>query len=256
MGSVAKRRCARGRNCYHVRNLGLSEPVELRTSREGDMCDKCRQENKGALQSSNNSKWIDVVLEAIQSVRSKCSQGCPIGKASLWDLFDVDDSPRWGRPSDLGEVLSLLDAKTQAKLVDWLDTNVEEAVGRYGERRCHLLYSKVRVGAGIKRLQSTLPFNELLVPEQGNTGLPLAAMAYTRSGRGVDQTVVIRLALLRRERRFFSERDLERELGVPRSTLKHMMKRMDEIGFSLEKFTSEDLNYITRGPRHESQDIL
>jgi hypothetical protein len=43
MGSVAKRRCARGQNCYHVRQLGLPEPIALRMSFPGDICEKCRE---------------------------------------------------------------------------------------------------------------------------------------------------------------------------------------------------------------------
>ena len=43
MASVAKRRCAKGQNCYHVRELGLKEPVSLRSSYKGDICEKCRE---------------------------------------------------------------------------------------------------------------------------------------------------------------------------------------------------------------------
>ena len=83
---------------------------------------------------------------------------------------------------------------------------------------------------------------------------PFDAVGYKCSGRAIDVTIPIRLALLRDERGYKSERDLSKELGVPRTTLRHIMKRMDEIGFSLEKFTTEDLNYITRRPQHESKD--
>ena len=89
-------------------------------AREGELCEKCGQENKGALRAPDKAKWIDDVLEAIQRVRAKNSQGTPIGEASLWDLFKLDDTPRWGRPSDLGEALGLLDAKTLSKLADLL----------------------------------------------------------------------------------------------------------------------------------------
>jgi len=44
MGSVAKRKCANGERCYHVRKLGLTEPVTLRLGQVGEVCDKCSEE--------------------------------------------------------------------------------------------------------------------------------------------------------------------------------------------------------------------
>jgi hypothetical protein len=44
MESVAKRKCANGERCYHVRGLGLSEPVPLRLGQVGKVCDKCSEE--------------------------------------------------------------------------------------------------------------------------------------------------------------------------------------------------------------------
>jgi len=44
MESVAKRKCANGERCYHVRRLGLSEPVTLRLGQVGEVCDKCSKE--------------------------------------------------------------------------------------------------------------------------------------------------------------------------------------------------------------------
>lgn len=43
MESVAKRRCANGQDCYHVRRLGLDDPVSLRSSHKGDICEKCKE---------------------------------------------------------------------------------------------------------------------------------------------------------------------------------------------------------------------
>jgi hypothetical protein len=44
MESVAKRKCANGERCYHVRKLGLTEPVTLRLGQVGEVCDKCSEE--------------------------------------------------------------------------------------------------------------------------------------------------------------------------------------------------------------------
>ena len=42
MGSIQKRRCAMGTQCYHVTHLRSPEPVSLGPS-QGDVCDKCRE---------------------------------------------------------------------------------------------------------------------------------------------------------------------------------------------------------------------
>ena len=81
-------------------------------------------------------------------------------------------------------------------------------------------------------LSALLP-NEPPFPEERDTALPLEVMAYTRRGRSVDETIALRLALLRQAQRYFSERDLEKELGVPRSTLRRMMERMDAFNLFL-----------------------
>ena len=41
MSSVSKPRCARGTNCYHVRNLRSEKPTTV--AHEGDLCEKCQQ---------------------------------------------------------------------------------------------------------------------------------------------------------------------------------------------------------------------
>src|SRR5918998_1425414 len=47
MGSVAKRRCARGAACYQVRVLQLEEPPKLRATRQSDICEKCEEDLAG-----------------------------------------------------------------------------------------------------------------------------------------------------------------------------------------------------------------
>ena len=47
MGSVAKRRCARGAACYQVRVLQLEEPPKLRATRQSNICEKCEEELAG-----------------------------------------------------------------------------------------------------------------------------------------------------------------------------------------------------------------
>jgi hypothetical protein len=250
MGSVPKRRCARGQNCYHVRVFGLSEAVELRSSSKSDFCDRCLQEHAGGLHAPRKGGWEDEVIEAIEALYASRPTPQRPGKASLWDLFDLDpDNGGQGQHSDRGEVLTRLSAKTLAKLADWISKNAEEALAHSGKQHLGGLYQDVRI---LARLMA-LPPGEPRLPNERDPSLLLEARGYTRGGRGVDHTVVIRLARLRRARRYFSERDYKKILGVPRSTIRDMIKRMDEIGFSLEKFTPGDLGYVARGPRRNQQ---
>jgi len=182
------------------------------------------------------------VLEAVQEVRGRGPERAKTEVVSLWDLFELDDTPRYGRPSDFGEALDL-SAKTLSKLIDWLDDNTGEALQRFGEPRCVNVWGTVRTLAWL----SALPTDEPLFPKERNTDLPMDVVAYTRRGRRVDETVVIKLARLRRAPRRYSGRDLEKLLDMPRTTLGHMMERMDEIGFSLDKFTAEELAYVAMG---------
>jgi hypothetical protein len=245
---MARPRCTRGSYCIHVRYLGSERPSPV--SREGDLCERCARENQGAVRSSNNPRWMDEVLEAIQAVRMHNVGDSEVGTASIWDLFELDDTPRYGGPSDLGQALDL-SAKTLTKLRDWLDDHTEEALQRYGEPRRTNLYGTVRMLARL----GALPPGGPPFPEEHDTVLPLEVVAYTRSGRSVDETITLRLALLRQEPRFFSERDLEKALGVPRSTTRHMIERMDEIGFSLKNFTADELSYVALGaPRGRKRD--
>lgn len=250
MGRIPKPRCARGQDCYHVRVFHhIDRPPKV--GREGDLCQRCAQEHKGAVRTSNNPKWMDEVLDAIRAVRVRGFNGGKAETVSIWDLFELDDTPRHGRSSDFGEALGL-SAKTLGKLRDWLDDNTEEAVQRFGEPRCVNVYGTVRTMAWLK----ALPPDESLFPKERKTNLPLEVVAYTRRGRRVDETTAIKLAQLRQAPRFYSERDLEKLLDTPRTTLRHMMERMDEIGFSLDRFTADELAYVAmgapRGRKHDS----
>ncbi len=252
MGSVSKPRCARGQDCYHVRKFDyVDKPPKV--GREGDLCERCAQEHNGAVRTTNNPEWMDEVLEALEAVRTQVSGAVPVGEASLLDLFELDDTPRWGRPSDLGEALTRLNARTLAKLRDWLDENTEEVVRRYP--RCATVYGTVRQLAWLRQM----PPDEPTLSDSRGENLPFKAMAYTRGGRRVDTAKVVRLARLRQAPGFLSERDLEKELGIPRPTVRRMIKRMDEIEFSLARFTPDDLAYIAvgrpRGRKPKPEDI-
>jgi hypothetical protein len=243
MGSVAKRPCARGRQCTQYRFLG--EPAKVRSSSESALCERCSQEHAEGIRSPNTPSWITDAIEAMFP-----GEGA---QRSLWDLFELNPhNGGWGKYSDRGEVLGRLDAKTLDKLRDWLAEHAEEAINRYGRNRYAGLYSTVSV---LTRLESLPPDKSLRPGEQG-TVLPFDAVAvYKSSGRAVDlKTPILAAALaetLRKKRSYISERDVERtveeELGVPRSTLKRWFQRMEEVGMTWRSFTTEQLEYVTLG---------
>jgi hypothetical protein len=231
----------------------LGEPAKLRSSSKSDLCERCLQEHAESIRASRVAEWQNDVLGAIEAVWSERDTAKATSKASLWDLFDLDrDNGGADKRSDRGECLSRLNGSTLAKLRGWLETNEEEAVRRYGRYAFIGLKADVGLLAGL----CAWPSDKSLLPDDDKQDVtpPFDAVGYKCSGRAIDVTIPIQLALLRDERGYKSERDLSKELGVPRTTLRHIMKRMDELGFSLEKFTTEDLNYITRGPQHESKD--
>jgi len=247
MGSVSKRYCARGSRCTQYKILG--EPAKLRSSSKSDLCEPCLREHADGVGASRVAEWQDEVLSAIEAVWTERDEAKSTSKASLWDLFDLDrDNGGEGKRHDRGECLSRLNCSTLTKLRGWLETNEEEAVERHGRNA----FVGLRAEVGVLAWLGTWPSDKPLLPDKQDATPPFDAVGYKRSGRAVDVTIPIRLALLRDERGYKSERDLSKELGVPRTTLRDIMKRMDETGFYLEKFTTEDLNYITRGPKHES----
>src|SRR5215207_10567255 len=213
MGSASKRYCARGSRCTQYRMLG--EPAKRRSSSKSNLCERCLQEHVGSVRASRVAEWQDEVLDAIEAVKSEGDAAKTTSKSSLWDLFDLDrDNGGAGKRSDRGECLGRLNGSTLAKLRGWLETNEEEAVKRYGRNAFLGLRADVGLLAGLH----TWPSDKSLLPdnEKQDVTPPFDAVGYKRSGRAVDVTIHIRLALLRDERGYRSERDLSKELGVPR----------------------------------------
>jgi biotin operon repressor len=194
---------------------------------------------------------MDEVIRAIEAVLAERTDTGPTGKASLWDLFALDPhNGGVGKRSDRGECLSRLNAKTLTKLRDWLKANEEEAVEKgYKPVRFKVLLTEVSLHARL----GSLPAGETLFCGERDPTLPLEAVAYTRSGRAINLATIIRLERLCRKPGFMSERDLEEEIGIPRSTIRRIIERMEEIGFSLDRFTSEELGYVAVGKKRGSK---
>jgi len=237
MGSVAKRRCARGAACYQVRVLKLEEIPKLRATRRSDICEKCEEELAGGYRSSNAERWKDEVIKAIQALRP--------GKAVLWDLFGLNaDNGGWGKFSDRGEVLMRLDANTLIKLRDWLDEERDRAVEDYG----YYTWLDLRTQVGLGAWAAQLPPDMQLLPDTKD-GLPIQVAAVRTDGTKWDLNIPIRAELLRLTRRYFSEVDYAKLLGRGRRFYRNMRSRMDKAGFTLSRFTAEDLEHFVRGAK-------
>jgi len=158
-----------------------------------------------------------------------------------------------GKRHELGEVISRLDAGKLTKLRDWLDENREQAIERYGDDA----WLAVRVNVGLSALLKSLPPKTQLLPEAKDS-LPLQISAFRANGKVWDLNVPIRAALLKRSRRFPRERIRAALLGMKRSSYQRMEGRMEQLGFSLDKISADDLLHIVRGekrgPRPRSEE--
>lgn len=239
-----------GSECYHVRFSDLAHPVPLKRSHKSPVCDKCRRWYGETIRATSKAAWVRDVLETIEAVLG-------LNQASLWHLFELHPhNGGEGKLSDRGECLSRLGAKTLTKTKHWLEQNEEEAEKRYGRNR----FIGLRAHVGLFAFLSALPPDRLLLPERHSPTLPFEAMIHTRSGRAQDLVIPIKVQQLRQRRRYTSERELAKELGIPRSTLRDILGRAEEVDFSLEKFTPEELEYValgeTRGPKRKGETAI
>jgi hypothetical protein len=92
MGSVAKRRCARGAACYQVRVLQLEEPPKLRATRQSDICEKCEEELAGGEEPPQEHKvLIETAQQLLRSGVTEEDQIVPTLVAAAW----ADASPAY-----------------------------------------------------------------------------------------------------------------------------------------------------------------
>ena len=111
------------------------------------------------------------MLGAIEAVWTERGAAKSTSKASLWDLFDLDrDNGGTGKYSDRGECLSRLNGSTLAKLRDWLETNEEEVVKRYGRYAFVGLRADVGLGARL----CAWPSDKSLLPDNDKQAVTLA----------------------------------------------------------------------------------
>jgi hypothetical protein len=223
--------------------LKLEEPPKLRTTRRGDICEKCEEELAGGYGSLSAERWKDEVAEAIEAHYAKKIASQHSGKASLWDLFALNPhNGEEGKFSDRGEVLRRLDAHTLTKLGDWLDENRDRAVEDHG----YYAWLDLRKHVGSAAFVDQLPA-DLQPPTDTEDGLPLQVWAVRTDGKKWDLNLPIRAELLRLTRRYFSERDYAKLLRVGRHFYRNMRARMDQEGFTLYKITADSLDRMVRG---------
>lgn len=244
MGSVSKRYCARGERCTQYRFLG--EPAKIRSSSKSDLCDRCLQEYADtASANSNTTAWMLEVDEAIKAVSAERPHLRAVGRGSLWDLFALNShNGGRGKHSDRGEVFARLGPHTLAKLRDWLEENRDRAVEDYG----YYTWLELRTTIGLEALLGQLPPDMQLFPD-ADDGLPLQVVAVRTDGKRWDLNIPIRAELLRLVRRYFSEEDYAKLLGIGRGFYRNMRARMDQEGFTLRKFTAEGLERFVRGEK-------
>ncbi len=244
MGSVAKRYCARDTQCTQYATLG--QPTPLRKSSKNALCEPCQRKYAEGYPSEANARWVREVVLAIETVRP--------GKASLWDLFELNPH-NGGRDwaADRGKVLACLDSKTLDKIRGWIGDNIEEAMERYGFVRPITLRTEVGLTAWLRRL----PPDMSLLPNKQD-GFPLQGVAIREDGKTWDLNAPIRARLLQEWPRYFSERDRARLTGMSRSSYKRMEERMERLGFTLDKFSLNELPEIRLpkkpGPKSDSDE--
>ena len=237
MGSAAKRECARGERCVGY-DAQVGRPEKLSRYNADAFCPRCQQKHRGAYVSPDNSRWIGVAAQAIETA-------LPDNKASVWDLFALDpENGGHGRKSDLGKVLRQLDSKTLAKLRDWLDERRDRAIEEYGDPAWHALRTRV----GLAALLTPLPDKMELVPDTKD-GLPFQIRAVRTDGKTWYLNIPIRAELLRLLPRHFGERGYAKLLGMSRKAYRRLRAAAKREELSLDAFTAEDLYRIVYGKK-------
>jgi hypothetical protein len=180
---------------------------------------------------------MDKVNGAIETVFAQRHIAGSPEKAVLWDLFELDPyNGGWKKFSDRGAVLGRLDAKTLGKLRDWLDENKDRAVERYNHGRWADLRADAGAGAWLKQL----PPDMYLGPDTEDA-LPFQGVAVRTDCKKWDLNLPIRAELLERFPRYFSDGDKAGLLNMPRQSYRDLRDRMEKRGFTLDKFTADDL---------------
>ncbi len=268
-------RCTRGPQCVgYDPNRGQS--TGLTRDNLGGFCGQCRAKHAGWYRSSSGDRWMDKVTEAIETVFTQRPTPPRPPQATLRDLLDLKTRYDIGETdTDLGAVLTRLDAKTLGNLEHFLKEHREEAIDR---RYCtEYQYTYLLSQAGWRAAHTSLPpddplllgkpdtpSGEVIRTRRGyvvdlaalNNVLPFEA-AYTSSGRSKNlKTPVLAAKLtaaLRQDYPRITERaiedTIEEVLGVSRSTQKRWRERMEEVGMTHWQFGDAQLQDVAVGKR-------
>jgi hypothetical protein len=216
------------------------------------------------------------VIEAIEIVFTQRPTPPRPPKATLRDLLDLDTRYRlFEKDTDLGAVLTRLDAQTLGNLNRFLQEHREEELDRqycsgyqytYLCSEVFIRAARVPLPPDMPRLSEKpdTPSDEVIHTRRGyvvdlaalNNVLPFEA-AYTSSGRSKNLKTPVLAAILaaalRQDYPRITERaiedTIEEVLGVPRSTQKRWRERMEEVGMTHWPISDAQLQDVAIGKR-------
>ena len=219
---------------------------------------------------------MDKVTEAIETVLTQRPTPQRPNKATLRDLLDLNTRYDIGdTDTDLGAVLTRLDAKTLGNLEHFLKEHRKEAIDRQYCREYR--YTYLLSQAGWRAAYTSLPpddplllgkpdtpSGEVIRTRRGyvvdlaalNNALPFEAN-YIGGGRSVNLKTPVSAAklaeYLRQNYPRITERamedTIEEVLGVSRSTQKRWRERMEEVGMTPWQFSDAQLQDVAVGKR-------
>jgi hypothetical protein len=169
----------------------------------------------------------------------------PGWKYDMWRCLELDPhNGGAGQYSDRGKFLRSLSIGELNRIRDWLEANKERTIEAYSLGRWSGLSFAVGFEAWAKQLPPDVRHADSF-KDKLKDGLPLQGVAIRSDGKKWDLDTPIRAMLLEQQGK--PKRRIAELLGTPWSTYKDLRKRMDEQGFSAERFTPDDLEAIARG---------
>ena len=156
----------------------------------------------------------------------------------MWHLLEL-------HTDDVGPALAHLCAPELRQIRAWLDDVKDRALAEYPPVR----WGYLRFYTGFAAMVDELPPEERRKDVGSGVSRlgPLQGVAILADGKRWDLVLPVRADLLRR--RGLSERAVARALNMPRTTYQDMRRRMEDAGFTSERFTPDRAAAVVRGRR-------